>query len=215
MIQLILKVLADEKRGGRSTRTRGYPTRHNPTGAGLNPTRSGAGPERGGVLIGAGWGRVHGKPVPTRPGVYIYSLIYISLLAIRVASLIPSNPPTHIPKSQKHTQHSLTQIPETHTATTLLTASVAHRRCCLLYSVAHRRRRAVAHLAALPHRTHFARTSLVAVTLLAVRLFDLQSPVLPSSVVVSLVSSKHSSFTHYLQLTGLLFTSCLFQICFL
>ncbi|XLT78561.1 hypothetical protein HN873_000314 [Arachis hypogaea] len=103
--------------------------------------------------------------------------------------LLPSylHTPAHIPKSRKHTQHSLTQIPETHTAATLLTASVAHRRCCLLCSVAHRRRHAVAHLAALPHRTHFARTSLVAVTLLAVRLFDLQSPVLPSSVIVSLV----------------------------
>ncbi|XLR07094.1 hypothetical protein HN51_061972 [Arachis hypogaea] len=85
--------------------------------------------------------------------------------------------------------YPLTQIPETHTAATLLTASVAHRRCCLLCSVAHRRRRSVAHLAALPHRTHFARTSLVDVTLLAARLFDLQSPVPPSFVVVSLRTS--------------------------
>ncbi|QHO41720.1 uncharacterized protein DS421_5g148200 [Arachis hypogaea] len=200
--------MREDEEGKKSTRTRGYPTRP-------NPTRNGAGPERGGVLIGAGRGRIHGKPAPTCPGVYIYSLIYISFLAIRVASLIPSYPPTHIPKSQKHKQHSLTQIPETYTAVTLLTASVAHRRCYLLCSVAHRRRRAVAHLVALSHRTHFTRTSLVAVTLLAVRLFDLQSPILPSSVVVSLVSSKHSFFTHYLQLTGLLFASCLLQICFL
>ncbi|XLV01286.1 hypothetical protein S245_015623, partial [Arachis hypogaea] len=50
----------------------------------------------------------------------------------------------------------------THLGATLLTASVAHRH------------HSVAHLVALPHRTHFACTSFVAVTLVAARFFELR-----------------------------------------
>ncbi|MED6137085.1 hypothetical protein PIB30_061659 [Stylosanthes scabra] len=53
-------------RGGNPTRTRGYPTRPYPVGAGNYPPRCGAGSGRGGFSSGAG--RVLGVPAPTCPG---------------------------------------------------------------------------------------------------------------------------------------------------
>ncbi|RYR32867.1 hypothetical protein Ahy_A10g047397 [Arachis hypogaea] len=63
--------LQPTERDGSSTRTRGYPLRPYPVGAGLNPTRSEAGLNRGGLMSGAGRGRVQAKPAPTRPGVRV------------------------------------------------------------------------------------------------------------------------------------------------